>query len=129
MPAARASCRAPASSRSRASWSPRSPPGSTSSRDERPRTAAPKAPLRPARRDRAKREGAPMSPGDARTRVDVRILDPRIADRMPAYATSGSAGLDLRACIDVPLVLAPGAAELVPTGLAIHLGDPGFAAM
>jgi len=53
----------------------------------------------------------------ARTRVDVRILDPRIADRLPAYATAGSAGLDLRACIDAPLVLAPGAAELVPTGL------------
>ncbi|MDQ6639005.1 MAG: dUTP diphosphatase [Pseudomonadota bacterium] len=63
------------------------------------------------------------------TRVDVRILDPRIAERMPAYATSGSAGLDLRACIEAPLVLAPGAAELVPTGLAIYLGDPGFAAM
>ena len=71
-----------------------------------------------------------MSDGSsARTRVDVRILDPRIADRLPAYATSGSAGLDLRACIDAPLVLAPGAAELVPTGLSIHLGDPGFAAM
>ena len=70
-----------------------------------------------------------MSDGSARTRVDVRILDPRIADRLPAYATSGSAGLDLRACIDAPLVFEPGAAELVPTGLAIHLGDPGFAAM
>jgi len=63
------------------------------------------------------------------TRVDVRILDPRMADRLPAYATSGSAGLDLRACIDAPIVLAPGAAELVPTGLAIHIGDPGHAAM
>jgi dUTP pyrophosphatase len=62
-------------------------------------------------------------------RVDVRILDPRIAGRMPAYATAGSAGLDLRACIDAPLVLQPGAAELVPTGLSIHIGDPGFAAM
>jgi len=62
-------------------------------------------------------------------RVDVRILDPRMAGRMPAYATAGSAGLDLRACIDAPLVLQPGAAELVPTGLAIHLGDSGFAAM
>ena len=70
-----------------------------------------------------------MSDAGARTRVDVRILDPRIADRLPAYATAGSAGLDLRACIDAPLVLAPGAAELVPTGLSIHLGDPGFAAM
>ena len=72
-----------------------------------------------------------IAPADrgAMTHVDVRILDPRIADKMPAYATSGSAGLDLRACIDAPLVLAPGAAELVPTGLAMHLGDPGFAAM
>ncbi len=59
----------------------------------------------------------------------MRILDPRIAERLPAYATPGSAGLDLRACIDAPLVLAPGAAELMPTGLAIHIGDPGFAAM
>ncbi len=63
------------------------------------------------------------------TRVDVRILDPRMADRLPEYATAGSAGLDLRACIDAPLFLEPGAAELVPTGLAIHIGDPGFAAM
>ena len=63
------------------------------------------------------------------TRVDVRILDPRIADRLPAYATAGSAGLDLRACIDQGIVLAPGAAELIPTGLAIHIGDPGHAAM
>jgi dUTP pyrophosphatase len=63
------------------------------------------------------------------TRVDVRILDPRMAGRLPAYATAGSAGLDLRACIDAPLVLQPGAAELVPTGLAIHIGDPGHAAM
>ena len=63
------------------------------------------------------------------TRVDVRILDPRIADRLPAYATAGSAGLDLRACIEAPIVLAPGAAELVPPGLAIHIGDPGHAAM
>ena len=63
------------------------------------------------------------------TRVDVRILDPRMKDRLPAYATTGSAGLDLRACIDAPIVLAPGTAELVPTGLAIHLGDPGHAAM
>ena len=63
------------------------------------------------------------------TRVDVRILDPRMAGRLPAYATAGSAGLDLRACIDAPLVLQPGAAELIPTGLAIHIGDPGHAAM
>ncbi len=63
------------------------------------------------------------------TPVDVRILDPRMADRLPAYATAGSAGLDLRACLDAPLVLRPGEAQLVPTGLAIHIGDPGYAAM
>ena len=63
------------------------------------------------------------------TPVDVRILDPRMRDRMPAYATPGSAGLDLRACLDAPLVLRPGEAQLVPTGLAIHLADPGFAAI
>jgi len=63
------------------------------------------------------------------THVDVRILDERIADRLPAYATAGSAGLDLRACIDAAVVLAPGAAELIPTGIAIHIGDPGHAAM
>ena len=56
------------------------------------------------------------------TPVDVRILDPRMADRLPAYATAGSAGLDLRACLDAPLVLRPGEAQLVPTGLAIHIG-------
>jgi dUTP pyrophosphatase len=66
---------------------------------------------------------------DGMTHVDVRILDERIADRLPAYATAGSAGLDLRACIDAPIVLAPGAAELLPTGIAIHIGDPGHAAM
>jgi dUTP pyrophosphatase len=70
-----------------------------------------------------------MSERAAIAHVDVRILDPRIADRLPAYATPGSAGRDLRACIDAPLVLAPGAAELVPTGIAIHIGDAGFAAM
>jgi dUTP pyrophosphatase len=63
------------------------------------------------------------------THVDVRILDERIADRLPAYATAGSAGLDLRACIDSAVVLAPGATVLVPTGIAIHIGDAGHAAM
>ena len=63
------------------------------------------------------------------THVDVRILDERIADKLPAYATAGSAGLDLRACIEAAIVLAPGAAELIPTGIAIHIGDPGHAAM
>ncbi len=62
-------------------------------------------------------------------RLDVRILDPRLQDQLPAYATAGSAGLDLRACIDTPLTLAPGDAQLLPTGMAIHLGDPGYAAM
>ena len=64
-------------------------------------------------------------------KLEVRILDPRIGRDMelPRRATSGSAGLDLRACIDAPLVLEPGKTELVPTGIAIHLGDPGLAAM
>ncbi len=63
------------------------------------------------------------------TTVDLRILDPRMAEILPAYATPGSAGLDLRACIDAPLVLEPGQAQLIPTGLSMHLGDPGLAAM
>ncbi len=62
-------------------------------------------------------------------KIDVKILDPRIADLLPAYATPGSAGLDLRACLDAPLTLAPNAWQLVPTGLAIHLADPAYAAM
>lgn len=62
-------------------------------------------------------------------KVDVRILDPRLADQMPAYATPGSAGLDLRACLDGPLTLLPNAWQLVPTGMAIHLADPNFAAL
>ncbi|MDZ4102426.1 MAG: dUTP diphosphatase [Hydrogenophaga sp.] len=62
-------------------------------------------------------------------RIDVKVLDPRMADQLPAYATGGSAGLDLRACLDASLTLAPNAWQLVPTGLAIHLADPGFAAM
>ena len=62
-------------------------------------------------------------------RLDVRILDRRLQDQLPAYATAGSAGLDLRACIDTPLTLAPGDAQLLPTGMAIHLGDPGYAAL
>lgn len=61
--------------------------------------------------------------------IDVKIIDPRMADQLPAYATPGSAGLDLRACLNEPLVLAPNAWQLVPTGIAIHLADPGFAAM
>lgn len=62
-------------------------------------------------------------------KLDVRVLDARMADHLPRYATPGSAGLDLRACLDAPLVLAPNAWQLVPTGLAIHLADPGYAAM
>ncbi len=61
--------------------------------------------------------------------VDLKILDQRLADQLPAYATPGSAGLDLRACLDAPLVLAPGQTALLPTGLSLHLGDPGLAAM
>ena len=61
--------------------------------------------------------------------IDVRVLDERLREQLPAYATPGSAGLDLRACLDAPLTLAPNAWQLVPTGLAIHLADPGFAAM
>jgi dUTP pyrophosphatase len=62
-------------------------------------------------------------------KIDVRILDPRMVDQLPAYATPGSAGLDLRACLEGPLVLEPNAWQLVPTGIAIHLGDPGYAAL
>jgi dUTP pyrophosphatase len=63
------------------------------------------------------------------TVIDVRVLDERVAGHLPTYATAGSAGLDLRACIDGPVVLEPGQATLIPTGLAIHIGDPGLAAM
>ena len=61
--------------------------------------------------------------------IDVRILDPRLRDQMPAYATSGAAGLDLRACLQAPLTLQPGQTELIPAGLAIHLADPQLAAV
>ena len=61
--------------------------------------------------------------------VDRKILDPRMKDFMPAYATPGSAGLDLRACIDAAVTLQPGDTVLIPTGLAIHIADPGYAAM
>jgi dUTP pyrophosphatase len=63
------------------------------------------------------------------TEIDLKVLDPRIAEHLPAYATGGSAGLDLRACIDAAIVLEPGQAALIPTGLSIHIGDPGLAAM
>lgn len=61
--------------------------------------------------------------------IDVKILDNRLRENPPHYATPGSAGLDLRACIDVPLHVEPGQTTLVPTGMAIHLADPGLAAM
>ncbi|MDE2343977.1 MAG: dUTP diphosphatase [Betaproteobacteria bacterium] len=63
------------------------------------------------------------------TDLQVRILDARLRDNLPVYGTAGAAGLDLRACIDVPITLAPGQTTLVPSGMAIHIGDPGFAAM
>ena len=62
-------------------------------------------------------------------KLDVKILDPRLRGNLPHYATSGAAGLDLRACIDQPIELKPGATELVPSGIAIHLADPGLAAI
>jgi len=62
-------------------------------------------------------------------KLDVKILDPRLHEQMPAYATPGSAGLDLRACLDAPLTLEPNAWQLVPTGMAIHLADTGYAAL
>ncbi len=63
------------------------------------------------------------------TRIDYKILDARLRDTLPAYATPGAAGLDLRACVDAPLELAPGASVLIPTGMALHIGDPGLAAV
>ena len=62
-------------------------------------------------------------------RLDVKILDARLKDNLPAYGTPGAAGLDLRACLDAPLVLEPGVSQLVPAGIAIHIGDPGYAAI
>ncbi|BAL96826.1 dUTP diphosphatase [Rubrivivax gelatinosus] len=63
------------------------------------------------------------------TTIDLKVLDPRMADQLPRYATPGSAGLDLRACLDAPLELAPGASALVSTGIAIHVADPSLAAV
>ena len=62
-------------------------------------------------------------------KMDVKILDARLRDQLPHYATAGAAGLDLRAYIDGPIVLAPGETRLIPTGMAIHLADPGYAAL
>ncbi|MCS6766278.1 MAG: dUTP diphosphatase [Candidatus Protistobacter heckmanni] len=61
--------------------------------------------------------------------LEVKILDERMRSQLPAYATPGSAGLDLRACIDAPLVLEPGSTHMISTGIAIHLADPGYAAL
>ena len=63
------------------------------------------------------------------TLIELKVLDARMAEHLPAYATPGSAGLDLRACLDTALVLQPGQATLIPTGLAIHIADPGLCAM
>jgi dUTP pyrophosphatase len=70
-----------------------------------------------------------MTPGTPRPTIRLRILDERIRVHLPTYATGGSAGLDLRACIDDAIALAPGGQALVATGISIHLGDPGLAAM
>ena len=64
-----------------------------------------------------------------RARIALKVLDERIRPHLPAYATPGSAGMDLRACIDATLTLDPGQVELVPTGISIHVGDPGLAAL
>ena len=63
------------------------------------------------------------------TTIDLKVLDSRMAECLPAYATPGSAGLDLRACTEGPLVIEPGQAALIPTGIALHIGEPGLAAM
>lgn len=62
-------------------------------------------------------------------KIDLKILDPRLRQQLPAYSTPGAAGLDLRACLDMPLELSPGQTVLIPTGIAIHLADPGYAAI
>jgi len=61
--------------------------------------------------------------------IDLKIIDARMRDQLPSYATAGSAGLDLRACIEAPLTIEPGSTHLIPTGLAIHIADPAYAAM
>lgn len=68
-------------------------------------------------------------PNNKRNKLDVRILDPRLADQLPQYATAGSAGLDIRACIEAPMTLKPGETNLVASGMAIHIADSGYAAL
>ncbi len=63
------------------------------------------------------------------TTIALKVLDARMAAHLPAYATAGSAGLDLRACLDAPMVIEPGQATLIPTGLSMHIGNPGLCAM
>jgi len=65
----------------------------------------------------------------SKLRIELKVLDERARSQLPAYATAGAAGLDLRACIDGPITLRPGSTALIPTGLAIHIGDPGYAAV
>jgi dUTP pyrophosphatase len=73
---------------------------------------------------------APAQPNPPNMKtLNVKILDARLKDNLPAYATPGSAGLDLRACIDAALTLAPGETKMISTGLAIHIADPGYAAL
>ncbi len=76
-------------------------------------------------------DGSGAAPVRSRQRLQVRVLDPRVGREfpLPQYATSGSAGVDLRACIDAPLELRPGDTQLIPSGIAIHLGDPNLAAI
>src|SRR5690554_3755581 len=69
------------------------------------------------------------STANTRPRLEVKVLDERLRDTLPSYATLGSAGMDLRALLDAPLTLEPGQCELVRTGLAIHIGDPGLAGL
>jgi len=114
MPTVCASCRRRPSSRWHASWWPRSrsvcpPPVHAESAVIHPFTSYKQRLLQ--------------------LKVDVRILDPRMQDQLPAYATPGSAGLDLRACLDAPITLEPNAWQLVGTGIAVHLADPGYAAL